>query len=231
MAPAFCYASSSVCKDLRRTSSARRTRSACGTQAFHCRLMLHCALVRRAQPAIRNARFVRTMHGVQKTNTREVMIKNSYAGVVLATALFLISGSAMSGEDPKVAAEIMGLARAQWAAENSGKGVAEQSAATADDYTEFNQDYPTRIDGKALNDRLVEASGSDGSRAIVGDMTNPKVQVYGDTAILTYNFVGVAKDKEGKTSPSSAKSTRVYTKMNGKWMLVHANFAPVMSGQ
>jgi ketosteroid isomerase-like protein len=58
-------------------------------------------------------------------------------------------------------------------------------------------------------------------------MVNPKVQVYGDAAILTYNFVGVTKDKDGKTSPSTAKSTRVYAKMNGKWMLVHANFAPV----
>ena len=155
-------------------------------------------------------------------------MKTSNAGAMLAATLFLISGPAFSGEDPKVAAEIMALARAQWAAENAGKSVAEQTVATADDYTEFNPDYPARIEGKALADRLTEGSASDGSRAIVSDMTNPKVQVYGDTAILTYNFVGVNKDKEGKTSASSAKSTRVYTKMNGKWMLVHANFAPVM---
>jgi ketosteroid isomerase-like protein len=61
----------------------------------------------------------------------------------------------------------------------------------------------------------------------VGEMANPKVQVYGDTAILTYNFVGVRKDKDGKTAPNIAKSTRVYSKIGGKWMLVHANFAPV----
>jgi len=59
-------------------------------------------------------------------------------------------------------------------------------------------------------------------------MANPKVQVYGDTAILSYNFVGLNKDKDGKITPSSAKSSRVYIKMNGKWMLVHANFAPVV---
>lgn len=148
------------------------------------------------------------------------------AGIMLAASL-LLSGSALAGDDPKVAAEIMALARAQWTAEVAGKSVAEQSASTADDYTEFNVDYPTRIDGKALSDRLVEASGTDGSKSLAGDMVNPKVQVYGDTAILTYNFVGVTKDKDGKTSPSAAKSTRVYAKMNGKWMLVHANFAPV----
>jgi ketosteroid isomerase-like protein len=153
------------------------------------------------------------------------MIKAT-AGIMLAASL-LMSGAVLAGDDPKVAAEIMALARAQWAAEAAGKSVAEQSAATADDYTEFNVDYPTRIDGKALSDRLAEAIGTDGSKSLVGDMVNPKVQVYGDTAILTYNFVGVSKDKDGKTSPSAAKSTRVYAKMNGKWMLVHANFAPV----
>ena len=153
-------------------------------------------------------------------------MRNATAGIALAASL-LLSGSALAGDDPKVAAEIMALARAQWTAEVAGKSVADQSASTADDYTEFNVDYPTRIDGKALSDRLAEASGSDGSKSLAGDMVNPKVQVYGDAAILSYNFVGVSKDKDGKTSPTAAKSTRVYAKLNGKWMLVHANFAPV----
>ncbi len=30
-------------------------------------------------------------------------------------------------------------------------------------------------------------------------------------------------------SPNLAKSTRVYVKQDGKWMLVHANFAPVVN--
>jgi ketosteroid isomerase-like protein len=64
---------------------------------------------------------------------------------------------------------------------------------------------------------------------LAADMVNPKVQVYGDTAILSYNYVGVVRDKDGKVTPSNAKSTRVYSKMDGKWMLVHANFAPAAS--
>ena len=67
--------------------------------------------------------------------------------------------------------------RAPWAAEVAGKSAAEQMADTADDYTEFNPDYPVRLDGKV--------------------------------------------------SPNKAKSTRVYSKISGKWMLVHANFSPV----
>jgi len=141
--------------------------------------------------------------------------------------VLLLAAPAYAGDDPKVAAEVMALARAQWAAEAAGKGMADQMVDTADDYTEFNPDYPVRLDGKALNSRLSEAISSDGSKSLVGDMQNAKVQVYGDTAVLTYNFVGVTRDKDGKVSPNKAKSTRVYSKIGGKWMLVHANFSPV----
>jgi ketosteroid isomerase-like protein len=151
------------------------------------------------------------------------------AGAMLAMGLLLLSGPATAGDDPKVAAEIMALARAQWASEAAGKSATEQMVSVADDYTEFNQDYGSRLDGKALNVRLYEAMISDGSKSLAGDMVNPKVQVYGDTAVLTYNFVGVTRDKDGKVASSNAKSTRVYSKIDGKWMLVHANFAPAAS--
>jgi ketosteroid isomerase-like protein len=62
---------------------------------------------------------------------------------------------------------------------------------------------------------------------LAGEMANAKVQTYGDVAILTYNFVGVARDSDGETAPMLAKSTRVYVRQNGEWKLVHANFAPV----
>ena len=152
-------------------------------------------------------------------------MKISQIGTMLV-ATILLAGQASAADDPKVAAEVMALARAQWAAEAAGKSPAEQMVDTADDYTEFNQDYPARIDGKALNLRMWEALSSDGSKSLVGEMINPKVQVYGDTAILTYNYAGVERDKDGKVTSSAAKSTRVYSKIGGKWMLVHANFAP-----
>jgi len=73
--------------------------------------------------------------------------------------------------------------------------------------------------------RLAEGLAGSSVRTVAAEMANPKVQVYnGDVAILSYNYVGLSKDKDGKTEPSRAKSTRVYVKQNGKWMLVHANF-------
>jgi ketosteroid isomerase-like protein len=155
-------------------------------------------------------------------------VNNTIASALLASAL-LFSSQAPAADDPKVAAEIMAMARANWASEIAGKSVAEQSADTADDYTEFNGDYPVRLEGKQFNNRVYEATSSDGSKTLVADMVNPRVQVYGDTAVLTYNFVGVSRDKDGKVASNAAKSTRVYTKTNGKWMLVHANFAPAAS--
>jgi ketosteroid isomerase-like protein len=130
------------------------------------------------------------------------------------------------GQQSSIADDVIAMVKAQWAAEmKDPTNVAEQMKNIADDYTEFNGDYATRLEGKTLNMKLAEAGGVSSIRTIAGEMANPKVQVYnGDVAILSYNYVGVLKDKDGKTEPSRAKSTRVYVKQNGKWMLVHSNF-------
>ena len=122
--------------------------------------------------------------------------------------------------------EIIALTYAQWAADKAND-TAKSMAILADDYTEFNFNFPIRIDGKALNVRLAEATAQGSGSLVAAEMANPKVQVYGDVAILTYNFIGISKGADGETSPFLAKSTRVYAKQGGKWMLVHANFAPV----
>ena len=156
-------------------------------------------------------------------------MKRAMSISVLTAALVMVSQGAMAADDAKVAAEVMAITRAQWAAEMQNKSVAEQTALLADEYTEFNADYPVRIEGKALNAAMYEAQNKAGGKALLGEMMNPKVQVYGDVAILSYNYVGVNQDKDGKTSNAAAKSTRVYARINGQWKLVHANFAPVMA--
>ncbi len=125
-----------------------------------------------------------------------------------------------------VADQVIAVTKAQWAAEMR-KDVGAAMKNVADDYTEFNPDYPTRLDGKAMNVRLSEAFNSGSGDTLAAEMANPKVQVYGDVAILTYNYIGAAKNKDGEIESVKAKSTRVYVKQDGQWMLVHANFAPV----
>jgi ketosteroid isomerase-like protein len=144
-------------------------------------------------------------------------------------ALLLMAGTPVQAADnPQVAAEIMALARAQWASEIAGEPMAQQNAQLADDYTEFNGDFPTLLVGKTMATRIGEVTPYD--KAMFSDMQNGRVQVYGDTAILTYNFAGLRRGADGKVNPSLAKSTRVYVRQGGQWRLVHANFAPVAAG-
>jgi len=143
---------------------------------------------------------------------------------VSTAAIFCLGTTSAMADD---AADVVAAAKAQWAAGISMASAAKQMESVADDYTEFNPAYPTRLDGKALSMTLAEAALKDGARTIAADMANEKVQIYGNTAILTYNYIGVGQSKDGQNEPIAAKSTRVYVKQNGKWMLVHANFAPV----
>lgn len=144
---------------------------------------------------------------------------------VMAALVSLAGAPAVAADDPRVSADVMALARAQWTAEIGKKPAATQLSSLADDYTEFNPDYPTRLDGKELAMRMLSVTPDVVS--VVSEMQNAKVQTYGDTAILTYNFVGMNRGADGKLKPNSAKSTRVYVRQNNRWMLVHANFAPV----
>lgn len=150
------------------------------------------------------------------------MRRVTFTSMFVIVAALLVAGSAGAG----TAEDIMALAKAQWAADMA-KDTDGMMKNVAEDYTEFNADYPTRIDGKAMSAKFAEAFVKNSNKVIVAEMANPKVQIYGDVAILTYNYFGMTMDSDGATQPNVAKSTRVYAKMNGEWMLVHANFAPV----
>jgi len=152
------------------------------------------------------------------------------AALVLITIVFcsaLTTRTYGQEGDKAIADAVIALTKAQWAAGiKDPTNVADQTKDMSDDYTEFNGDYATRLDGKAMSAHLAEATGKASGKTVASEMANPKVQVYnGNVAILTYNYVGVIQDKEGKTEPARAKSTRVYVKKGDKWMLVHANFA------
>ena len=155
------------------------------------------------------------------------MKKTGLVLIVIACCSALTTHAFGQEPDKAIADAVIAMTKAQWAAGiKDPTNVAEQSKDMSDDYTEFNGDYATRLDGKAMNSRLAEASAKDSAKGIAAEMANPKVQVYnGNVAILTYNYVGLTIDKDGKTTPNRAKSTRVYVKKDTKWMLVHANFA------
>jgi ketosteroid isomerase-like protein len=145
-------------------------------------------------------------------------------GLALIAGLVMMSPMTVMAD---AADEVIAITKAQWAAEIANKGSSDVMAGVADDYTEFNSGVPVRIDGKALNNRILEAGMQASGKLILAEMLNAKVQVYGSTAILTYNFVGATKSTEGEIDNVLAMSTRVYVKGNDGWKMVHANFAPV----
>ena len=147
-------------------------------------------------------------------------------GIFVLVLSLMIGLPVYADHHDDVANEVIALAKAQWAA-GIAKDTAKQISFLADDYTEFNAGYPTRLDGKELNATLNRAGNMGEAKTLVSDMVNAKVQVYGDAAILTYNFIGSGMTVDGKVEPNLAKSTRVYAKIDGAWKLVHANFAPV----
>ena len=136
---------------------------------------------------------------------------------------FTMNASAQQA-DQATADAVIAMTKAQWAAEiKDPTNVSEQSKDMSDDYTEFNGDYATRLDGKAMNWRLAEAAGKNSGKTVGAEMANPKVQVYnGNIAILTYNYAGrgLTQDKDGKTTPIRAKSTRIFVKKGDKWTLL-----------
>ncbi|MEG3155716.1 nuclear transport factor 2 family protein [Sphingomonas sp. RB1R13] len=143
----------------------------------------------------------------------------SIFGILMLT----FSAAANAGENPRVAAEIIALVRSQWDAEMKGTALPEQLSTLADDYTEFSHELPVLLSGKALMERFSGAP-SDG-KTLYSEMLNPKVQVYGDTAVLTYHYLGYFRERDGSMSKSLEKATRVYVRQRGGWMLVHAHFS------
>mgnify|MGYP001794923212 CR=1 FL=1 len=154
-------------------------------------------------------------------------MKKTFAVLTVIACYSALAGSTFAQDaDQATSDAVIAMVKAQWAAEiKDPTNVAGQNKDTADEYTEFNAAYATRLDGKPMSDRLTEAAGKAAGKTVAAEMANPKVQVYnGNVAILTYNYVGVLQDKDGKQEPARAKSTRVYVKKGDKWMLVHANF-------
>jgi ketosteroid isomerase-like protein len=154
------------------------------------------------------------------------MKKLMFVLIASACCIALTMNASAQQADQPISDAVIAMVKAQWAAAiKDPTNVAEQTKDMSDDYTEFNEQYATRLDGKAMNARLAEAAGKESGKTTASEMANSKVQVYnGNVAILTYNYVGLTQDKDGKTTPERAKSTRVFVKKGDKWTLVHANF-------
>lgn len=56
----------------------------------------------------------------------------------------------------------------------------------------------------------------------------PRVQLYGDCAVVTYHFIETGEAEGGKLYAYEGKQTDVFVKKQGKWTLVHFHSSRVV---
>ena len=90
----------------------------------------------------------------------------------------------------------------------------------ADDITYFDPGLEKRVTGiKEFSDHLSSFNGTFSFPDY--DLLNPQVQLYGNTGILTFNFVGYSKD--GKKD--NWNTTEVYHLINSDWKLASSHWS------
>ena len=83
---------------------------------------------------------------------------------------------------------------------------------------------PQRLDGLDFHLALIEGGGNGTSSRL--DMLTPRVQVYGDTAIVNYTLLKTALSESVPPQFSTMNETRVFVKLDGIWKMVHLHKSP-----
>ena len=83
---------------------------------------------------------------------------------------------------------------------------------------------PYRIDGVEFHLRLIEEGGNGAPARL--DMLTPKVQVYGDAAIICYTLLKTMFIDGQPPQFSTMNETRVFVKQEDVWKMAHLHKSP-----
>lgn len=83
---------------------------------------------------------------------------------------------------------------------------------------------PQRIDGLEFHLALI-AGGGNGEPSRL-DLLMPRVQVYGDTAIVSYTLLKTTLTETAPPQFSTMNEARVFVKLEGVWKMVHLHKSP-----
>ena len=83
---------------------------------------------------------------------------------------------------------------------------------------------PQRIDGLEFHLALIAGGGNGISSRL--DMLTPRVQVYGDTAIVNYTLLKTTLGADVPPQFSTMNETRVFVKLDRVWKMVHLHKSP-----
>ncbi len=148
-------------------------------------------------------------------------------GVCVAFALGHAAGASGAPDEHEVLSLERG-ALARWGKGDPG-GLLD---VYSQDITYFDQSTKKRIDGHAAMENYY--------RPLTGkihwskwEIIDPKVQQYGDVAVLTYSLHAEGMDIVGAPGEAAKKqmtdwnSTSVYTRIDGKWRMIHSHWTTI----
>ncbi|HZP85003.1 MAG TPA: nuclear transport factor 2 family protein [Chthonomonadaceae bacterium] len=85
---------------------------------------------------------------------------------------------------------------------------------------------PYRIDGLEFHLTMIRQMGQNPAlKPARFDMLTPRVQVYGDTGIVTYTRL-MTYDDGGKPRWTTCNETRVFIRQDGQWKMAHFHRSP-----
>lgn len=96
--------------------------------------------------------------------------------------------------------------------------------ADAPEVTYFDPVLEKRIDGlAAVRDHLLPLTG----RIDIDhyEMIDPKIQCYGEAAVLSFNLINYGRAESGSPVLSRWNSTEVYARIEGGWRIVHSHWS------
>jgi ketosteroid isomerase-like protein len=142
--------------------------------------------------------------------------------VVLASGLFFITkGTSTESSQQAIAASIIAREKASFEAWQR-KDKAFFADFMAEDATYFSFQSPYLEMEPKLNFLPKFEQYAEMMKFNDYQMYNPRVQVYGDTAVLTYNS-SVSASFAGQPINYTAKVTSVYVKQGNTWRVVHGH--------
>jgi len=153
-------------------------------------------------------------------------LRKLMGGIAIALAALMGPTSDAAAAPPAndTAAEIIALengALDRWKKGDPGGFI----AIMADGETYFDPGTQSRIDGlEALKKYMAPFAGTFSIERI--EMVNPKVEVGGDLAVLSFNVVNHGARLGGKLEGTTRwNSTEVYRRIAGKWRIVHSHWS------
>jgi ketosteroid isomerase-like protein len=104
------------------------------------------------------------------------------------------------------------------------KDVAAYQATTSEDLSLYEWYItPHRQDGLDFHLFMVEHGGAKGAFHL--DLLEPRLQLYGDTAVATYTLM-FSTANDGNISHKTHNESRVLIKRDGNWQVVHVHKSP-----